>query len=66
MHQATVRGFDIREAVFAWIDACNRKPKAELLQRRCRVHPFADLYRFGSFCMADLTIADFELADATR
>ncbi len=31
MHQATVRGFDIREAVFAWLDACNRKPKAELL-----------------------------------
>ena len=24
MHQATVRGF-------AWLDACNRKPKAELL-----------------------------------
>ena len=32
MHQATVRGFDIREAVFAWLDACNRKPKAELLR----------------------------------
>ncbi len=26
MHQAN------REAVFAWLDACNRKPKAELLQ----------------------------------
>ncbi len=22
-----------REAVFAWLDACNRKPKAELLQK---------------------------------
>ena len=31
MYQASVRGFDIREAVFAWLDACNRKPKAELL-----------------------------------
>jgi hypothetical protein len=31
MHQATVRGFDIRKAVFAWLDACNRKPKAELV-----------------------------------
>ena len=26
MHQAN------REAVFAWLDACNRKPKAELLR----------------------------------
>ena len=26
MHQAN------REAVFAWLDACSRKPKAELLQ----------------------------------
>lgn len=31
MHKATVRGFDIREAVFARLDACNRKLKAELL-----------------------------------
>ena len=23
-----------REAVFVWFDACNRKPKAELLQKR--------------------------------
>ncbi len=37
MHQATVRGFDIREAVFAWLDAYNRKPKAELLPILCSV-----------------------------
>jgi len=36
MHQATVRGFDIRKAVFAWLDVCNRKLKAELLQILCQ------------------------------
>ena len=29
MHQAN------REAVFAWLDACNRKPQAELLHKSC-------------------------------
>ena len=27
-----------REAVFAWLDACNRKPKAELLQQHALNH----------------------------
>jgi hypothetical protein len=40
MHQATVRGFDIRKAVFAWLYACNRKPKAELLRKKPECDPF--------------------------
>jgi hypothetical protein len=32
MHQAS------REAVFAWLDACNRKPKAELLRIERRLN----------------------------
>lgn len=47
MRQATVRGFDIREAFFAWLDACNRKPKAELLQG------LRDLVKKGFYFLSD-------------
>ncbi len=50
MHQATVRGFDIREAVFAWLDACNRKPKAELLQIEDKITDFC----FAKFWVNDI------------
>ena len=44
MHQAN------REAVFAWLDACNRKPKAELLQIEDKITDFC----FAKFGVNDI------------
>ncbi len=48
MHQATVRGFDTRSG-FAWLDACNRKPKAELLRdaQKMSAQKLTKLYKDG-------------------